>query len=346
MDEVHRGADPATTSGSVVLPRHDAPTSGGAQTHAHSVTDTRPSSAGSVAPAADIRTGELLKKILGPAVGFLANITVMTALLVYFGWRRAETQAKELGIDESILGMSTREYLLRSVGPVLVLLVGIGAGGLIWLSIERRLTPVLRGPRPGDGGERRAHGRAASLTLRLLGLAWLLLPAVVIGLGNIWPSPATVLFPVSIGAGVLLWLYARHCRWSDEDLDGHHGRGPLVVVFVGLLVLVTLFWTASNYAEVLGRRLADDFARNIGALPGVAVYSEVRIHLDGPGVGESALPEDDGTSRYRYSGLRLLEHTGGKYFLVSDGWTTKYGVVFILRDDDRSLRFDFVRDSR
>ena len=41
--------------------------------------------------------------------------------------RRSETQSQRLGIDQSILGLSTRDYLLRSIGPVLVLLIGVSA---------------------------------------------------------------------------------------------------------------------------------------------------------------------------------------------------------------------------
>jgi hypothetical protein len=291
-------------------------------------------------------TGDVLKEALRPALSFLANVTVVTALLVYFGWRRAETQADRLGIDESILGMSTREYVLRSVGPVLTLLVGIGVGGLIWLSIERRLTPRLQPPEPGLLEVDRTRARVADLAVRLLGLAWLILPAVVFLMGYIWPAPAFVLFPASIGVGVLLWLYATNLRQPKGGSGRRQaGQRPLAVVFVGVLVLVCVFWTASNYAEVLGRRLADDFAAGIGGLPGVAVYSESRLHLDGPGVDETEV-SDEGAVRYRYRGLRLLEHTGGKFFLVSDGWTTEYGVVFVLRDDDQSVRLDFVRDRR
>ena len=44
----------------------------------------------------------------------LANVAVLTALLVYFGWTRSEVYNRRIGIDESILGMLTREYLLRS----------------------------------------------------------------------------------------------------------------------------------------------------------------------------------------------------------------------------------------
>lgn len=34
-----------------------------------------------------------------------ANVTVLTGLLVYFGWKRADTQSRLLGVDESIFGM-------------------------------------------------------------------------------------------------------------------------------------------------------------------------------------------------------------------------------------------------
>jgi len=306
-----------------------------------------PDSAGARAVAMPApTTTDVFKDALKPVVALLANVTVVTALLVYFGWRRAETHADRLGIDESVLGMTTREYVLRSVGPVLVLLVGVAVCGLTWMSLERRLTPLLR------------HNREASLptSIRLamiaLSLAWLILPGVVYLLGFIWPATAFVLFPASIGAGTLLGVYAgriRHDRHLNED-DHTKGGGQsrLAFVFAGLLVLVCLFWTASNYAELLGDRLADDFVDEVDRLPGVVVSSQLPLFLDGPGVDEDPLqgPNADGVLRYRYEGLRLLEHTGGRYFLVSDGWTPTYGVVFVLEAHDDTLRLDFVRDRR
>jgi hypothetical protein len=38
-----------------------------------------------------------------------------------------------------------------------------------------------------------------------------------------------------------------------------------------------------------------------------------------------------------------MEHTGGNYFLVSDGWSGEHGVVIVLPDDDPGLRMEFVR---
>jgi hypothetical protein len=84
--------------------------------------------------------GDLLRSIV-VAVG---NVGVLTALLVYFGWVRSEVQSRELGIDESILGMSTQEYVLRSVRAVLVLLIVMAVFGLLWVALDRWLTLRLR----------------------------------------------------------------------------------------------------------------------------------------------------------------------------------------------------------
>lgn len=303
-------------------------------------------------------TGDVLKETLKPVVALLANVTVITALLVYFGWRRAETQADRLGIDESVLGMTTREYVLRSVGPVLVLLVGVAVCGLAWMALERRLTPLLC-PKPDPAADRATPVSAPVRCVVLgLGLSWLLLPGLVYLLGFVWPATAFVLFPASIGAGVLLWVYVTEVRrghGSTKDDgrpdDGRYIRGEdrglsrVALVFVGLLVLVCLFWTASNYAEVLGDQLADDFVHAVDRLPGVVVLSEQRLFLDGPEVHEDPLagPDGEGALRFRYEGLRLLENTGGRYFLVSDGWTETDGVVFVLKDEDDTIRLDFVR---
>ena len=305
-----------------------------------------PTSPPQLAPAAGpTGTSDALKEALKPVVALLANVTVVTALLVYFGWRRAETHADRLGIDESVLGMTTREYVLRSVGPVLVLLVGLAVGGLAWMALERRLTPRLRhdpeAPVPTP----------IRLAMIALSLAWFILPGLVYLLGFVWPATAFVLFPASIGAGTLLGVYAgriRHDRHPNDDDHTEDGQPRFALAFVGLLVLVCLFWTASNSAELLGDRLADDFVDEVDRLAGVVVSSEQPLFLDGPGVDGDPLPgpEADGSLQFRYEGLRLLEHTGGRFFLVSDGWTPTYGVVFVLEADDDTIRLDFVRDRR
>jgi hypothetical protein len=271
-------------------------------------------------------------------VTLLANVSVLTALLVYFGWRRSETMAYQLGIDESILGMSTREYVLRSVGPVLTLLSVVAGGALLWLWFDRRIVGRIR---RGDGAD-----RAVRLGLLFLSLAWVLLPLLVLGLGYVWRAAAFVVFPLSIGAGVLMMLYGIQLRQLAHGAERlPPGREALLRGFAAIAVGVCLFWAASNHAEVLGRSLARELAGQVDRLTSVVVYSPKRLHLTAPGAREQRLPGGDTAYRYRYTGLRLLEHTGGHYFLVSDGWTPRYGVVVMLADGD-PVRLEFVRDRR
>jgi len=273
-------------------------------------------------PANLPRPGRLL-----PAL--FANVTVITALLVYFGWARAEAHAAALGIDESLLGMTVQEYMLRSVGPVLVMLVAASVLGLVWVAVEPRLERLLR-----PGPDRPA--RAGSVALLVLRHSWLILPILVGLLGQVLPVWSTILFPASIGVGLLLWSYSRRVR--DRAKPSHR---MLTDVCVGVLVLVCLFWTASNYATDQGRRLAAAFPGTLQRAPSVTVYSTEPLYLDGPGVQEQRLGTEQAGLTYKYTGLRFVEHTGGNYFLVSDGWSPEYGVFFVLPDNSGSSRFEF-----
>jgi hypothetical protein len=271
-----------------------------------------------------------------PFLALLANVAVVTGLLVYFGWRRSATQSQRLGIDESILGMSTRDYVLRSVGPVLRLLVGVAIVGLVGASLDR---PIRAWVGRSETGERPPR---ATVVLGMLSLAWLILPVLVLAGRRVAPDAAFVLFPASIGLGVVLLLYAAHLR-NGERADEAEGRRMTVRLSAGaLLVGLCLFWTASNYAVVLGADLADALAGHVSALPAVAVLSEQRLHLEAVGAAETDLdPTTSEGLRYRYTGLRLLEHTGGRYFLIGDQWAPGSGAVTALRDDDTDMRLDF-----
>ena len=304
-----------------------------------------PSSAGPAAgpEPGGRRVADSFLRAVGPLAGVLANVTVLTALLVYFGWRRSETQSQRLGIDQSILALSTRDYLLRSIGPVLVLLIGVAGMGLAWVAIDRRVAPWFA-TGPGSAAVERSRPRAARRTLRVLGSAWLVLPVAVWLLGLVSPSPAFVLFPVSIGLGVLALVYAAHLHYPTGEPDAGEQRRVVVrAAFALLLACVCLFWTASNYAEVLGARLADGLPGRIERLPAVNVYSEEPLFLDGPGVVERPLDGGEGELRFLYRGLRLYDHTGGRLLLLSDGWTPTEGVVFVI-DDDEPIRIEFVQD--
>ncbi|TMQ89968.1 hypothetical protein ETD83_37530 [Actinomadura soli] len=265
-------------------------------------------------------------------------MTVLTALLVYFGWQRNDVMTDRLGIEESILGQSTRDYLLRSVRPALVLLLVIAAGGLIWLQLDRVLAPRIR--------ERGAADRVVRYSLRLLTWAWVLLPLVVFVFGTVsgafvftgGQEFAFIAWPLSIGAGALLTYYGMHLRGTVAP-----DKEPLLRIFVAITVVVMLFWGTSNYATLQGRTLADRLIGNMRGQNEVTVYSSKRLFLTGAGVAEAELPGKNNAYSYRYSGLRLLAHAGGRYFLVSDQWAPGKGAVMVLREKDSALRMEFSR---
>lgn len=279
---------------------------------------------------------------LRPLAGLAVNVSVITALLVYFGWRRTETQARLLGIDESILGLTTQDFLLRSIGPLFVPVAVTAAGGLAWLWLHRLL---LR---------RIASGRVRGLRsgARAMLAAWLVVPAIAVVLGLVAPSIAIIAFPMSFGVGLLLTYYGvavgRLLEAESETQEVALWHSPLERAFVVVLVLVSVFWAVSNYAELLGAGLARDLQAQLPRLTEVIVYSPQRLSIEAPGASEEPLDtfgdsDDDAAYHYRTVGLRLLDHTGGHYFLVSDGWTPRYGVVVMLADDD-PVRLEFVRD--
>lgn len=294
--------------------------------------------------AADLPTGseESTDAITTPAGTSMAlrqlatlatNVAILTALLVYFGWRRTETQAAQLGVDESIFGLSTRDYLLRSVGPVLQLLAVAGVAGLVAVYLDRSL-------------RRRAenHGypdRVLRLALFGMSFSWLLLPLLIVGLGYIARPFAYVAFPLAIGAGVLLLLYADHLR---RELQGHKpqpsGWQRLERASVVVALCVAVFWATSNYAEVLGAQIADQISNHVGDLTSVTVYTTKRLGISAPGTHETLIPGMGQTYRYRYTGLRLLEHTGDRYFLIPDLWKRDSGKIIMLIQSS-SMRLEF-----
>ncbi|UOY02202.1 hypothetical protein [Blastococcus sp. PRF04-17] len=266
--------------------------------------------------------------------GVVANAAVLTALLVYFGWVRISEQSRWLGVDESLFRVSTREYLLRSVRPVLILLIAVGAAGLVWVALDHWLA--------GRIAARGVRDRAVRWTLRGLLAAVVLLPLAVWLARPLWPATAFVAFPLALAAALLLLLYVLKVRQrTGEDVPLSASRDVVVRASAALLAGICLFSAAANYAQVEGRRLALGFLDGLDRQPQVVVYSAQHLHIDAPGAREEELDPEQSAYLYRYVGLRLLEYTNDTYFLVSDEWTPGYGVVVVLPDE--AVRVEFVR---
>jgi uncharacterized membrane protein YidH (DUF202 family) len=279
-------------------------------------------------------------RVLGSVV---APATLITALLYYFGWTATHASAAYLGIDESLLSFSTQDYLLRSVNPVFwPLAVGLIVAALA-LHGHIRVMRYIRHPEP-----------RVRIVWIIGALALVSVVAVTYGalaLHYDWVSRGSFsVAPLSLTLGVAVFSYAvfihevatAHAKATPATSPA--GAGSLAAVAIALLIAVGLFWQVADWATAVGVGKTRDLVNHLDAQPSVTLYSAKRLALAGPdGVSETTLPGNDAAYRYRYTGLRLLFRSGGKYLLLSDQWTRADGRTFLI-DDTPEVRLDFSPD--
>ena len=275
-------------------------------------------------------------------------ITLATALLFYFGWARSDAEARALGFDESVLGMSTRDYMLRSIDALFLPLALTAVAVLGWLWLSARVEELV---------DRETNLSRIRRVAQVLCFGWLIVP-VLCGLlawlltalnGPLDPPHWQLLVPLGCAIGVLVTVYGVSlvgrvdARLGRPRAPRSTGRQAVTITCVGILVTMALFWEVSQYATAVGYGRASLVEADLLDQPAVTVYSPKRLALEAPGVVESAVADPDTSSfGYRYTGLRFLQRAGGRYFLLSDGWTLTSGTVTVLPDDD-SVRLEFTR---
>lgn len=81
-------------------------------------------------------------------------------------------------------------------------------------------------------------------------------------------------------------------------------------------------------------------------LPRVTAFSSSPLGIEAPGVREQPIAggpaPGTGAARYRTTGLRFLVSSGGRMFLLHDGWKPRTGTVIVVPDNEQ-LRWQFSR---
>jgi hypothetical protein len=254
-------------------------------------------------------------------------IALATALLFYFGWVRSEEQAKAFGADASVFAMSTQDYVLRSINILFFPLVLLLLVGLLMSRLDRSLR------------RRAVPGSRIGTLATLLRFSWalflplgLVLLAVAGEFGDVTLPFWVTLAIVGPAYGILL---GRLVRGDDR-------RFPYrVVALLAALVTVCLFWQTERLARLGGEALAQDVKDNLDErLAAVRLLTAKDLQLTEPGVTMTRLTGDDTAYRFAYTGLYLLQRSGGKYFLLTDGWDRDEGRLVVLPDDpDNRLEF-------
>jgi len=287
-----------------------------------------------------------------------AVITLVTAVMFYFGWRRSYVQAQAMGIDVSLFGYSSQDYVLQSISSFylpLLALAGIGLG-CVWL--HGRVVDLLRSPWLATGGRR----SAAAAWTRWVALAGLLLTAVCVvfalaaGLQSPPPPVAAlrrelvarqwavplVLVLATVAASYVWWIHRQLAPVPAPD-PRPWWRSLLPAVLTAGIVMLGAFWMLEEYASAVGRGYAQQVADDVERLPRTVVLSRTPLGIQAPGVREERIGAPGSPEvRYRTTGLRLLARSGGKVLLVHDGWSPRTGTVIVLSDGDQ-LSWEFSR---
>lgn len=266
--------------------------------------------------------------ILGPPV------TIATALMIYFGWARTQQQARFMGLDGSLFGYTAQDYVLRSINTLYIPLLVLAVLVLGWLAVHNRITGWLR--RPALRPMLRTAGRG-TLYIGLATAAGSVLTVTV-------DRPrAPLAVPLALAGGIAVAAYG---QWllsaASPRRNARHGTAPwqraLKTLVVGGIIALALFWELSEYAGVVGRGSALQIARSVDSLPRATAFSTAPLGIEAPGVREERVDGGSAatgvTARYRTTGLRLLVRSGGRIFLLHDGWTPQQGTVIVLPDSD------------
>ena len=305
-------------------------------------TDVEPSGGGEPEP---VPASDDVQSPLQSAISVITTIgpplTIVTALMIYFGWARSDTQARLMGLDVSLFGFSTQDFVLQSISTLYVPLLTIAALSFGALALHRRIELALR--RPPLRPTLRAAGRLAC------GVGLALAAAAVIVAMQV-ASRGSLLIPLVLAVGVTVAGYGGWLAGAAAGPGGVPARPPreraLRKLLLGGVITLALFWEVSNYAGVVGRGYAQQLEVTVPRLPRATAFSAGPLGIEAPGVREEEIKTSARAGRdpvrYRTTGLRFLVRSGGRLFLLHDGWTTRNGTVIVLPDNEQ-IRWQFSR---
>lgn len=286
-----------------------------------------------------------LSRLLGLVTQIAAPVTLVGALLFYFGYVFARAQYEYFGLDVDTIGLTPRDFVMRSpqalLVPMLVLTVVVVAGLTLLARVDRRVRAARR---DAAGAERvaRVARRWASA-----GAGVLLVGLVLVGAYAWWGAWEYLTLVAALTVGVGAAITASGLRYVTAHVPG-------TVAGLWVLVLATALWSVAITAEWSGRGFAQEQARHLDTLPAVILDSPEDLHLrntvappedlcwttgDAPDPACAARVEEP---RYRYRGLRLLVQGPTAMFLVPSDWSPHATTLLVPRDTTARLQFQFV----
>jgi hypothetical protein len=284
------------------------------------------------------------EKWMGFLSSFVAPLTLVTALLFYFGYVSTREFFRYFGVDVDIIGLSSQEFVMRSPGALFIPVMVLTLLAVLVILGHRALRKWLVKQEPAT--QRRVIGIVAWTGIAFV-LAGLALAFVVPFLpGWTYGQLLTPLF-LAIGAGL-----AAYAASTVRALNSASG-GRSVVVLLVLVMIAGTFWSTATIAQWWGLGQARSLAADLSTLPAVVLDTRERLYPGNDDItvrqlGDEASTEEpaegEPTYGFRYFGLRLLAQGGGRLYLVPDAWSPDASTVVVEYDDVR-VRFRFIPDA-
>jgi hypothetical protein len=302
-----------------------------------------------------------------------APVTVLSALLFYFGYVSSAAEYAYFGINVDAIGLSTRDYVMRSPQTLLVplLVLTLVSAGFLMLNVavRRRIAWAAAqasgraGPPEPDADPTREieHIRQLLRGSSTTGLAMLtggvvLLFAYPYVRGWAFYELVT---PLLIAFGAAIIAYAAHAqtlvhrlrpalarptpdRTAPDQANGSVLARRTAGVLIYVVIAASIFWATATVAQWSGRGLAQYDATHFGQLPSVILDSRERLFLRDPWIEETQLPPSQGqTFHYRYRGLHLLIEGQNRMFLVPGSWSASDSTLIVPLDGSVRVQFQF-----
>ena len=325
--------------------------------------------------AGDRSTNSQVEQWVSLGATIVAPVTVLGALLFYFGYVSSASEYAYFGINVDTVGLSTQSYIMRSpqtlLVPLLVLTL-ISAGFLTLNSaVRRRITSAVAdavGTAEPDAEPlrriRRIRHRAqrsmiGGLALLSVGIVFLFTYSYM----RDWAFYGLVT-PLLIGCGAAIIAYASRIMVFLQRLQEQHepafvkeaatarptparADGSVLArrtagVLIYVIIAASIFWATATVAQWSGRGLAEYAAIHFDTLPSVILDTKEQLFLRDPGVELTQLPSSQGqTFHYRYRGLRLLLEGQDRMFLVPDYWSPSDSTLIVPLDGSVRVQFQF-----
>ncbi len=279
-----------------------------------------------------------------PLLGAIASqVAFVTGVLYYFGWAYSWAFFGHFGVPAGMLGFTTQDYVLLSVGAMFLPLLSTLFGILALLAVRK--IPVwhaLKSGRPRTTLRWWAGLSAAAGTLLIA------VVAVITSRPTPLAAPLKDEAPFLLIAGAATLGYASWLLWRYPAVLGIR-RPKRTVMQVRTLALVAVAmigytWAVADFAVRKGQSEAvHQETVHFVDRPSIVVFSVDRLGIEGPGTQAGEISAPNEKYRYVYSGLWLLARTSDRYYLLPQQWQFKRDRVFVIKDSE-SVRIDIARN--